>query len=68
VNITANPQIEAPTVDGSRLTLFCADAVNIVTIEDGDGLTINGPYELELNDSVTLIYLEGQWRDLSVNF
>ena len=47
VDITANPQIGAPTTAGQRVTLIGTSDTNTIKLEDGDGLEMNGTFILQ---------------------
>jgi hypothetical protein len=56
VNISRNPQIQPHTLLGAKLTLVGKSETNTLTLEDGDGLSLNGPAELGENDVLSLIW------------
>lgn len=68
IDITAIPQIPAATTEGSMLTIMGTSATDTVRFDTGDGLSINGPYILGLNESITLIFVGGLWQDIATNF
>jgi len=44
INVTANPQISAGTVEGQTLRVIGTSDVNYVVLETGNGLSLNGPW------------------------
>lgn len=65
VNISANPQITAGTNVGQRLTLIGRDNTNTVTIEDGDGLSLNGSAVLAADSAIDLVWDSVNWVELA---
>ena len=65
VNISANPQITAGTNVGQRLTLIGRNDTNTVTIEDGDGLSLNGSAVLAADSAIDLVYDGTNWTELA---
>lgn len=61
VTVTANPQIAAGTVDGQELTLESTDATNTVTLNDGTGLIMNGPWVGGLGSVITYTWNTVSW-------
>jgi hypothetical protein len=62
VDITANPQIAAGTTPGQRLTLRAPDGANGVLLEDGDGLSMNGPADLGVDTtSISFEWDGSEW-------
>lgn len=60
VNITANPQISAGTKVGQELRLVGTSDTNYITMQDGNGLSLNGPISLKNHQVIDL------WWDGSV--
>ena len=67
VDITANPQITAPTIDGQELVVVCCSDANAVQIDDGNGLKLNGAYIMINNSVLTLISKGSLWVEKSRN-
>jgi len=44
VNVTANPQISAGTIDGQTLRLFGTNDLDYIKLENGNGLNLNGDW------------------------
>jgi hypothetical protein len=61
VNITSNPQIDAATTVGVELILIGKSDTNTLTLEDGDGLALNGEIILGLNDVISLMWTGSEW-------
>lgn len=56
VDLTANPQIEAHTVVGARLTLIGRSDTNTVKLDTGTGLELNGSVILGASDIIELMW------------
>lgn len=54
VNVTANPQISAGTVDGQTLRITGTSNDNYILLEDGNGLSIQGSWSSYLNNVLSL--------------
>lgn len=65
VNITANPQVAAGTSVGQRLTLISKSATNTVTLEDSDGLSLNGTWVGALDSVIALVWNGSVWMEES---
>jgi hypothetical protein len=65
VNITANPQISAGAFVGQCIVLIGRSDTNTVTLDDGDGLDLNGTIELFLNTIIELIWSGTTWLEKS---
>ena len=63
--ITANPQIGAGTTIGQRLTIVGTDATNYYTLADGNGLDLNGPINLDDNQSIVLHWDGTNWTEIA---
>lgn len=61
VTVTATPQIAAGTADGQELTLQSTDATDTVTLNDGNGLVMNGPWVGGLNSVITFTWDTIDW-------
>jgi len=68
VDITANPQIQAGTIDGQEMLLCGRNNTNTVLFENGTGLAINGNAELAADDCLTLSWDTSVWVEISRNF
>jgi len=67
IDITANPQIVAGTIDGQILKLYGTSDVNTVTLEDGNGLELRGSVLLGANDFIELQWNLTSWAETSRN-
>jgi hypothetical protein len=67
INITANPQIAAPTVTTQILILIGRHDTNTVTFEHSDGLVLNGNITLYADDMLYLIYDGTNWVEMGRN-
>ena len=65
VNVSANPQISSGAFDGQLLTLIGRSDTNTVTLENGDGLSLNGTIEIFLNSVIELIWSGSAWLEKS---
>jgi hypothetical protein len=61
INITADPQIAAGSSVGQELMLIGRSATNTVTIEDGNGLSLNGAAVLGLDSVIELVWDGSAW-------
>jgi hypothetical protein len=68
VNISANPQIEAHTVVGSRMVLNGRSDTNTVTLETGDGLDLNGDAIMGASHVLELVWDGTNWLEMNRNF
>jgi len=65
VTVTATPQIAVGANVGQRLTLIGRSASNTVTLADGNGLSLNGPWVGGL-DSVLVVFWDGtNWTEVA---
>lgn len=62
INITANPQITAGTLAGQELNLYGTSDSAVVTLDDGNGLLLNGSIDLDSRTGVTLLWTGTLWR------
>jgi hypothetical protein len=66
INITANPQIEAPTTPGTYLLLVGANDSLTVTLQDGDGINLNSnTFTMKAKDTILLNYTDNAWQEVS---
>lgn len=65
VNISASPQIAVGSSVGQRLTLISKSAANTVTLEHGDGLSLNGAWVGGLDSVIALVWNGSQWMEES---
>lgn len=68
VDITTNPQIEFHTIPGAKLTVIGMSNSNKLTLENGNGLVLNGTAELGLNDVLELLWCGDRYLELGRNF
>lgn len=70
VNVTANPQLTAGTVDGQVLKLIGTSDTDYVLLETGTGLWLNGDWRSYANACLTLRWDSGQslWVEVARNF
>lgn len=69
VNITANPQIEAGSTNGQVLKLVGTSDSDVVVLDNGDGLALNGSCRLVNRAIITLIWDSEQsvWQEETRN-
>jgi hypothetical protein len=67
VNVTANPQIEAGTIDGQLMVICGRSQDNTVQLNHGNGLYLNGNIVLGENECITLSWDTSEWVELSRN-
>ena len=65
VNSTASPQVAAGTNTQQMLILKGGSASDYLILEDGDGLSLNGPCELTDQQALTLIWDGSVWFEIS---
>lgn len=63
VDITANPQIYAGSRVGQELLLVGTSDVNTVLLEDGNGLSLNGPATLADKETLKLFWNGTVWSE-----
>lgn len=63
--VTATTQIAAGTTIGQRLTLKGTSTSNYYVFSDGNGLSLNGPINLDSNNSIELFWDGTQWSENS---
>ena len=67
--ISANPQIEAGTVVGSKMFLQGADDTDYITLNDGNGLDLGGPWSSNGGrNSLTLFWDGTTWSERGRKF
>ena len=65
VNLTSNPQIEAPAIDGVYLLVIGKSNTNTVRLDHGDGLDMNGFIVLKENQNILFKYITDTWVEIS---
>jgi len=65
VTVTANPQIAAGSAVGQHLELVSRSATNTVTVADGTGLSLNGPWVGGLDSVLNLVWDGSAWVEQS---
>ena len=65
MEVTGNPQIITADV-GTRLYLRCVSS-NRVKWSDGNGLNLNGSFDMDEGDVLELIMTEAGWDEVSRN-
>lgn len=67
--ISANPQIQAGTLDGERLTLIGTSDTNTIELNNGTGIRTNGACVLKNNSVITFVWDDtaGVWDEESRN-
>jgi len=68
VNVTANPQVEGHNFIGAMLTIVGKSDVNTLTLEDGNGLKLNGAAVLGENDVLRLLWRGDVWVERRRSF
>lgn len=63
VNISANPQIEQADNNGTKLRLIGCSDTNTVTLEDGNGLELNGSMVLSTGSVIELEWDGTTWLE-----
>jgi hypothetical protein len=64
ITVTANPRITGGIV-GQELMLISKDATNTVTLQDGNGLSLNGTWVGGLDSVLNLVYDGAKWVEAS---
>lgn len=67
VDVSANPQIGAGTRNGQRMTIRGRSAVNTVLLEHGNGLVMNGAYNLGDDSQIVFRWDTTNWVEESRN-
>ena len=65
VDISANPQVTAGTIDGQELLLVGRSDTNTVQLDDGTGLSLQGPCILGADQSIKLTWDGTNWVEES---
>jgi len=65
VTVTANPQIAAGSAIGNELVLIGQDDTDYITLNDGNGLYLNGAVDLKAKSSIWLIWDGALWNEIS---
>ena len=68
IDITANPQIGKHVFIGAMLTIVGRSNTNTLTLQDGDGLVLNGTAVLGLADVIRLMWNGSLWVERRRNF
>ncbi len=63
--LSAIPQVQAGSTIGQELVLIGTSAANYIILEDGLGLSLNGPINLTNNAAITLIWNSSVWTEIS---
>lgn len=64
VNVTANPQIQAGTQVGQVIRLIGTSSSNFITLEEGNGLSLNGEWRSFLNANLSLLWDGVKWTEM----
>ncbi len=69
VTVTANPRVQAGTVEGQVLVLVGTSDTHWVELDDGQGLEMNGPCRLTNKAELVLVWnaTAAVWRQRSQN-
>lgn len=67
VIVTANPRIGRGTVFGQELLVIGADDTNTVTLQNGNGLALNGAAVLGAGASLLLMWDGALWNETGRN-
>jgi len=62
--VSANPQIQGGTVIGQMMFLVGADDTDYITLNDGTGLALNGPWSSLLTNVLTLFWNGTVWCEM----
>lgn len=65
IDITKNPQIAAGTTVGQKLLLIGRSDTNTVLLEDGTGLSLNGPHTMGADDTLYLVWDGTNWVEFA---
>jgi hypothetical protein len=65
VTVTANPQIQAGSRVGQELNLIGRSDTNTVKLQDGTGLSLNGPITMGADYSLRLMWDGTNWVEVS---
>lgn len=64
-NISASPQITAGTIVGQEMRIVGASDSDYILLEDGTGLSLNGPWYSYNNDTLDLYWNGTVWSEFS---
>lgn len=64
-DITANPQVASGVSIGQELILVGRSNDNTILLEDGNGLSLNGSYEMGADSIITLFWDSSVWVEVS---
>jgi len=65
VAVSANPQVEAGTQVGQRLTILGASNSAVFELNNGNGLLLNGPWQSRLGAAIDLMWGGSRWIETS---
>ena len=66
ITVSATPQITAGTLVGQKLIIITKSATNTITLADGNGLSLNGPWVGGLDSSIELVWNgNAKWVEVS---
>lgn len=65
VTVTANPQVVAGTIDGQLLELRGRSNTKVLTLSNGNGLSLNGACPLAADDSLWLRWDTVNWVEIA---
>ena len=68
IDITADPQIANGNNINDRLLLIGSSNTNTITLQDGDGLKLNGECVLAENETLSLLWNGTIWIELGRSF
>ena len=64
-DVSANPQITNGTIVGQEMRLVGTSDANYILLEDGNGLSLNGPWYSYNNDTLDLYWNGTVWSEFS---
>lgn len=64
VDLSANPQVAAGSTVGQELILVGRDDTNTILLEDGTGLSLNGPCILNADNAIGLFWDGTNWSEM----
>lgn len=67
VIVTASPRVQRGIVEGQELALFGTDDTATVTLQNGNGLSLNGACVLKDGSSLYLIWRGDVWCEVGRN-
>lgn len=65
INITANPQIAAGSIVGQQLIIIGRHDTGTLQLDDGTGLSLNGPWIGGADDVIHLIWDGTNWTEVA---